>query len=325
MICNWCEKEKFIFARSHIIPKAFHMKLYAEKDKDKKYSPKSFTSAPDHFPKKSRQGDFDQSIICPDCEHSFFERFDDYGFKLFNGFIKNIEVGSLIVSHRFSQYDYLLTRNFILSWDGGMNQDIPILNLYTDPNTNNVVCNQNGGNYINFSVTFDYLNNSLSSQTSTFADLYGQPYQNTMLFSLPIKNMSQGVLGVLTPLKQGEYLLAFYDQQKPTANVLGFQKVYLNQNNFSINVSYLNNTDIGWNSIVPLAPEFGNIAIGKSKSFVLKSITQGNQNRLEILRPARKVAASLIKKQKNVKKKVSVVSNKVKKKSPQKVVKQQSK
>ena len=101
MICNWCEKEKDIFAKSHIIPKAFHMKLYADNDKDKKYSPKSFTSAPDHFPKKSRQGDIDQSIICLDCEHTIFELFDDYGFKLFNYFIKNKEVGSLIASHKF--------------------------------------------------------------------------------------------------------------------------------------------------------------------------------------------------------------------------------
>ena len=206
-------------------------------------------------------------------------------------------------------------------WDGGMNQDIPILNLYTDPDTNDVVCNQIGGNYINFSVTFDQFNNVLDSQANTFADLYGQPYANTMLFSLPTKNMTQGVLGVLTQLKQGEYLVAFYDQQKPKANVLAFQKVSLTQKISSIYVGYLNNTDIGWNSTVPLSTEFGNVGIGKTKSFILKNVTQGDENRLEILIPSSIVGTSLIKQNKNVKKKMLVVSKKTKKKSPQKVVK----
>lgn len=197
-------------------------------------------------------------------------------------------------------------------WDGGMNQDIPILNLYTDPDTNDVVCNQIGGNYINFAVIFDYVNNSLNSQANTFANLYGQPYANTMLFSLPTKNMTQGVLGVLTQLKQGEYLVAFYDQQKPKANVLAFQKISLNQKNSSIYVGYLNNADKNWNSTVSLAEVFENVGIGKTKSFTLKSIAQGDQNRLQIL---------TAQKNKNFKKKTGVAGPKTKKLLPHKVVK----
>ncbi len=197
-------------------------------------------------------------------------------------------------------------------WDGGMNQDIPILNLYTDPQTNDVVCNQNGGNYINFEVTFDTLNNLLKGQADTFANLYGQPYANIMLFSLPTNNMNEGVLGVLTHLKQAEYLLTFYDQQKPKANVLAFQKVSLTGKLSNMNIGYLNNADKNWNSTVSLAEVFENVGIGKTKSFTLKSTAQGDQNRLQIL---------TAQKNKNFKKKTGVAGPKTKKLSPRKVVK----
>jgi len=70
--CRLCEKEGKL-VKAHVIPEAFFRVLREDGN-----SPQLLTSTPDHLPKRSPIGVYDESILCEVCE-SKFDRFDDYG------------------------------------------------------------------------------------------------------------------------------------------------------------------------------------------------------------------------------------------------------
>jgi hypothetical protein len=174
-------------------------------------------------------------------------------------------------------------------WDIGNNfhQDIPILNLYagtkTDANGNVIpVVNQTGGAYINLAVNF-----TIQPDTSLeFAQDYGHPYANTMLFSLLTSDLQAGVVAELSQPTAGNYQLSFMDTATP-ANVLSVQKVFLNQTDKStISINFLNSADVGWTSSVTVP----SVGVGKSKTFDLTYASSGTSNILAIKSKRKKVA-----------------------------------
>lgn len=176
-------------------------------------------------------------------------------------------------------------------WDGGMNQDIPILYLYQNV-AGQTVANQYTApadqinsnisyNMINFAVNFASNAPVSNTEPTTFAQGYGQPYKKTMLFSLAATTMESGIIGRLTQPTIGNYCLTFTDQSTPTPNILAFQKVFLNQATNSISINFLNSgNDQTWANSVTLPVSVVSVGVGQTASFVLTYEGAGQNNTL---------------------------------------------
>ena len=170
-------------------------------------------------------------------------------------------------------------------WDigGNFHQDIPILNLYQGTQTDaygNVipVANQSGGPFVNLAVNFA---TPVASTTApkTFAQGYGEPYSDMMLYSVPLADLKSGVFGQLSQPTPGNYVLVLMDQSQ---NVLAVQKVFLNAAASAISVNFLNSQDAGWNNLVNLPATVASVAVGQSTWFTLTYAVNGSQNVLTV-------------------------------------------
>ncbi|MBP6892390.1 hypothetical protein KBB68_02300 [Candidatus Babeliales bacterium] len=112
------------------------------------------------------------------------------------------------------------TRSVVLMgsdvWDVGSytNQDIPVVNLYQ--NGTNIVANQANGDFINFAVNFEDSVLEKRKNPQTFADAYGAPYENLMLFSLSTADVQDGLTGILSQSisKKYQLMLSQYQTEK---------------------------------------------------------------------------------------------------------------
>ncbi|MFA5998784.1 MAG: hypothetical protein WC747_02070 [Candidatus Babeliales bacterium] len=167
-------------------------------------------------------------------------------------------------------------------WDLGSNfhQDIPILNLYAGASQGEVVVNKTGGTYINFGVT---VGSPKPIIPTTFADWYGVPYNNTMLFSLPAATLQAGVIATLSQPTPGNYQLAFTDQAN---NVLAVQKVFVDtaiQNISPITVDFLHaDGDRAWSSPVVLPAKVVSVGVAQTQQFMLQYTSAGSKNTLTL-------------------------------------------
>ena len=101
---------------------------------------------------------------------------------------------------------------------GGFNQDIPILNIYTDAQGNPVV-NKKGAEYINLMVNFGSLHGVHQPTSLTdFCNLYGLPYSNMALFSVPMQALKDGVAIEMQQPVAGNYQLIISSTKEYTDN-----------------------------------------------------------------------------------------------------------
>lgn len=144
-----------------------------------------------------------------------------------------------------------LDNNIILcgcdTWDsgGGFNQDIPILNFThggQDAYGNAIVIpNKIGSDYVNLSITFgDKITvDKISDAVTSFDKAYGNPYSNTMLFSVPTAALKDGIKIEMKQANLGYYQFiitstkGYVDAYKNTihsGSVLAVPAVFIDSN-----------------------------------------------------------------------------------------------
>lgn len=166
-------------------------------------------------------------------------------------------------------------------WDIGNNfhQDIPVLNLYQDAQSD-VVLNQNAGDYVNFYVSVNQaMDKESEEEITTFAQGYGAPYHHKMLYSLPADVMQRGVVGKLSQSKPGKYELMFTDN---AGNVLAVQKVVVADKNLTMNIGFLNDHNEAWSQMVALPSDVALVSVGGVKQFTLIFKPSAKSNSLQI-------------------------------------------
>ncbi len=136
------------------------------------------------------------------------------------------------------------------TWDsgGGFNQDISIVNLYTDAQgaQNNVIPNKDGQNYVNLIATFgtQKIVTSPTDATTTFYNAYGLPYSNTVMFALPVSALKDGVNIQMVTLESDVYQLLITARKKykdqwgnhiSAGSTLAAPKVFIDMNLYDLN------------------------------------------------------------------------------------------
>ncbi|MBP7854788.1 hypothetical protein KAZ82_02495, partial [Candidatus Babeliales bacterium] len=201
-------------------------------------------------------------------------------------------------------------------WDCGQNfhQDIPVLNLYADA-AGNPVANQQGAAYTNLLVTFEVekithmqVHNltsmaeksvnaiatvakveriedvEVSTKVDSFADGYGQPYNNIMLFSIPTERLKQGVRLEWMEYQPGCYQITVRDETQ-AHNVLAVQVVSIAAMGdiLQVTVNFINRNDAQWGSFVTLPESMTAAPLKQTRSCVLKYSNTDGQNNLFIV------------------------------------------
>jgi hypothetical protein len=98
VICKGCEKNKSLID-AHIIPKSFYMNLRSDSN-----HLDVFQSSIPERKSRSFKGEYDQTILCKECD-SVFEKSDDYAKKL--------------LIDKFSSFKELHQNNTLVGWDIG--------------------------------------------------------------------------------------------------------------------------------------------------------------------------------------------------------------
>lgn len=121
--CRLCAKEKPL-GKSHVIPKSFF-----ERFQEEKMAAMLISNTQGAYPKKSRTGIYDPTILCLDCEKEYFQDVDDYAAEvLLNSTAKYFakEVGPEGVAFMYSDGvdQHLLMRFFVsVLWRASVSKD----------------------------------------------------------------------------------------------------------------------------------------------------------------------------------------------------------
>lgn len=183
---------------------------------------------------------------------------------------------------------------------GGFNQDIPILNIYTDTQ-GNPLANKQGEDYINLMVSFGRQNGFHQATSLTdFCNLYGLPYSNVMLFSVPKQALKDGVSVITEQPVGGNYQLIvtsnkdYIDANGNTiqaGSVLATSKIFFDSSLYtidenSIQLNFLHKANIAnpnevsaWNSPCTINSFSG---VGKKNTWDLKYTETAGKNSLSL-------------------------------------------
>lgn len=110
--CRLCDKEGKL-VKAHVIPEAFFRVL-----RDGEDAPQLLTSTPDHLPKRSPIGVYDEGILCEACEPKF-DRFDDYGNQIllarFGELFKPVTQHGQVAAYEAENVDQSLLLRFLVA------------------------------------------------------------------------------------------------------------------------------------------------------------------------------------------------------------------
>lgn len=110
-VCKFCGATKRL-VKAHIVPEGFYRRVQRGA-----HALKVLTNTPGVYPRKSPVGEYDDGILCQECENKF-GLWDDYAQRLITE--ESLKAAELrkagqIVGYRFEEYDYKLLKLFFLS------------------------------------------------------------------------------------------------------------------------------------------------------------------------------------------------------------------
>lgn len=156
MCCKLCKKKDGIkFSKSHIIPKSLYGQIIKKKESALVISGEKNTRI-----KKSRIGEYDQSILCVNCEKEF-DSFDNYAAKFFTQELHEKNYFKTIYNHKlayiFPDYNYGKLKLFFLSmaWRASVSRRNFFSNINLGPyeeSFREMIINNDPGDHEKFSV-----------------------------------------------------------------------------------------------------------------------------------------------------------------------------
>jgi hypothetical protein len=108
MGCQLCGEDKKLI-KAHIIPQCLHMPIQSPYPSEPMIQ---VFKNPAKYPKRTLIGEYDDNILCADCDNHFFGSLDEYAGKLL---LQNIDMHTTQTHYIVQEYDYSRLKLFLLS------------------------------------------------------------------------------------------------------------------------------------------------------------------------------------------------------------------